>query len=281
VKLGYFGIGSGPCADPEVSARVARAAESAGFDSIWTGEHVVLPDPRVPPSPAPPEYPMLDPCIVLSYLAGATQRVLLGTGIIILPQRNPLVLAKQLASVDVLCSGRLLFGVGVGYLEPEFRALGVPFRDKGRRTDEYLDAMLAIWTQDQPRFKGQYASFEGVQARPLPVQKPHPPLVIGGHSPGAFRRAVERGSGWYGFALDLEATQSCITGIREAERRYDRPAELGRLEISVTPSLRIDAETLARYGQLGVDRLIPLTGARSGDEVVAFVEDLGELLVRG
>src|SRR5260370_30009386 len=119
MKFGLFSINNGPCASPKTAAAVARAAEAAGFESLWTGEHVVLPDPQAPPSPAPPEMPMLDPMASLSFVAAHTSRIRLGTGIIILPQRNPVVLAKELASVDVLSGGRLIFGIGVGYLKPE------------------------------------------------------------------------------------------------------------------------------------------------------------------
>src|SRR6478736_6808088 len=123
MKLAYFGINFGVCADPAVAQRVARAAEDAGLESLWTGEHVVLPDPQVPPSPSPPEVPFLDPAVSLAWVAAATTTIRLGTGIIILPQRNPAVLAKELASVDVLSKGRLVFGIGIGYLKPEFDAL--------------------------------------------------------------------------------------------------------------------------------------------------------------
>src|SRR5437762_9765006 len=143
MKFGLFACNMGPCVDPKVAARVARAAEAAGFESLWAGEHVVLPDPQAPPSPMAPTDAILDPAIALTYAAAVTTRVRLGTGIIILPQRNPLVLAKELASLDVLSGGRLTFGVGVGYLEPEFRALGAPFEDRGADTDEYLAAMRA------------------------------------------------------------------------------------------------------------------------------------------
>src|SRR3954449_3749019 len=134
LRFGLFSVNSGPCSQPATAARIARLAEAAGFDSLWAGEHVVLPDPRVPPSPMEPGDPILDPVIALTFLAAQTTRVRLGTGIIILPQRNPLVLAKELASLAVLSEGRFVFGVGVGYLEPEFRALGIPFADKGPRT---------------------------------------------------------------------------------------------------------------------------------------------------
>ncbi len=276
MKLGYFGIGSGPCAEPDTAIRAARAAEAAGFESVWTGEHVVLPSPRVPPSPVPPEFPMLHPSTALAFVAAATQTLRLGTGIVILPQRNPVVLAKELASVDVLSGGRLIFGVGVGYLKPEFDALGVSFRDKGARTDEYIDAIRALWTQPAPSFKGRFVSFEGIDAQPRPVQRPHPPVVIGGMSEGAFARAVRRGNGWYGFALDVDATARCVEGLREAAKRIERPAELGPLEISVTPAVGLDRDTLKRFEDLGVQRLIPLSPARNGDEVVEFIERTAE-----
>ena len=136
MKLGLFGINFGPCADPAAAARVATAAEAAGFESVWTGEHVVLPDPQAPPSPAPPETPMLDPAVALAHVAAHTRALRLGTGIVILPQRNPLVLAKELASVDVVSGGRLVFGLGAGYLKAEFDALGASFADRGARTSE-------------------------------------------------------------------------------------------------------------------------------------------------
>ena len=117
----------GPCATPEAAASIAKAAENAGFDSVWTGEHIVLPEPQVPPSPVPADMPFLDSAIALAYVAAQTTRIKLGTGIIILPQRNPAVLAKELASVDVLSNGRLIFGIGIGYLKPEFDAIGAPF----------------------------------------------------------------------------------------------------------------------------------------------------------
>jgi probable F420-dependent oxidoreductase len=157
MKFALFACNMGACADPKVAASVARAAEAAGFESLWVGEHVVLPDPQAPPSPVPPLTAMLDPTVSLAFLAAHTESVRLGTGIIILPQRNPLVLAKELASLDVLSGGRLIFGIGVGYLKPEFDALGVSFEQKGARTEEYLRAMIAIWTMDQPRFEGRFA----------------------------------------------------------------------------------------------------------------------------
>lgn len=279
MKFGFFGINTGALAEPSAIVRIARSAEEAGFESVWTGEHVVLPEPQVAPSPAPSRTPMLDPAVALAYVAAHTERLRLATGIIILPQRNPVVLAKELASVDVLCEGRLMVGVGAGYLEPEFAAVGAPFADRGARTDEYIDAMRALWSQDAPSFQGRYASFSGVDAHPRPVQKPGPPIVVGGTSPGALRRAVSRGNGWYGFFTDLDHTRQALEGLEKARSEVERPEALGRLEISVTPLPGVDLDTVHRYRELGVDRLTLVSTGRSADEIAAFVEDAGRSLV--
>ncbi len=218
LKFGLFSMNMDACSYPGDAARIARLAEAAGFDSLWAGEHVVLPSPQVPPSMMAPRDRILDPLITLTYLAAQTTTVRLGTGIIILPLRNPLVLAKELASLDALSGGRLLCGLGVGYVEPEFRALGIPFADRGARTDDYLAAMRAIWTQDQPAYDGRFVSFAGVEAHPQPACLP---IVTGGHSAGAYRRAVEGANGWYGFALDLAGTASALAGLRESANRYE------------------------------------------------------------
>src|SRR4051794_26436707 len=228
MKIGLFSMNTGVCADPAGAIAVAKTAEELGYDSLWVGEHVVLPDPRVPPSPMDPQDAMIDPIVALSHLAGHTSRVRLGTGIIILPQRNPVVLAKELGSLDVISGGRLLFGIGVGYLQPEFAAIGAPFDDRGPRTIEYLEAMQSLWYDEKPAYHGRLVDFEGVDAHPRPVQKPVP-IVMGGHTTSAYRRAVERGHGWYGFALDADHTAKALAGLEDAAKRYERPPSLGKL----------------------------------------------------
>jgi probable F420-dependent oxidoreductase len=280
LQFGLFSMTTGACTYPAAAARIARAAETAGFDSLWGGEHVVLPDPQAPPSPLAPGDRITDPVVTLAFLAAHTTRVRLGTGIIILPQRNPLVLAKELATLDVLSEGRLMVGIGVGYLEPEFRALGAPFEDRGRVADEYLTAMRAIWTQAKPAYRGRYATFENVQAHPQPVQRPTPPIVIGGTSVAAFRRAVQHGHGWYGFALNADATAQAVDGLRRAADQVARPAELGSLELSVTPRGRVDGALAERIAKLGVHRLIllPPRGADAGG-IEKFIAATGSELI--
>jgi probable F420-dependent oxidoreductase len=267
--IGLFAVNSHALAEPDAAARIAGLAERLRYDSLWAGEHVVVPSPRVDPSPMDPEEPILDPLVALAHLAAHTERVLLGTGVIILPQRNPVVLAKQAASLDVLSGGRLILGIGVGYLEPEMTAIGVPMEARGARSNEYLAAMRSLWHDEAPAFDGRYASFAGVDAHPRPVQRPLP-IVVGGHTEAAFRRAARHAEGWYGFLVGLRAMAQHREALDAAIERAgrDRP-----LHVSVSPSRRLDPDTVAAYADLGVDRLIviPPPGL-SLDEVADFVE---------
>jgi probable F420-dependent oxidoreductase len=255
VEIGLFSINQGVCSYPEGLARVAALAEELGYDSLWAGEHMVVPSPRVPPSPMEPTDRMLDPIPALTYAAAHTSRVLLGTGILLIPQRHPVALAKELASLDVLSNGRVLMGVGVGYLEPEMRALGVPMEDRAARTVEYLEAMHALWTMEAPSYHGRYVDFEGVDAHPRPVQADGIPIVMGGHTPPAYRRAVAFSHGWYGFGLDPEHAAESIAGLKRAADEVERKAGLPELEISVTPRGLKDG-WLEQFGEIGVDRVV-------------------------
>jgi probable F420-dependent oxidoreductase len=256
VKLGLFGVNMGVSTRPEELVATAQAAEAAGFESIWAGEHVVLPDPQAPPSPMAPQDPALDPLLALGWAAAHTSTLRIATGIVILPQRNPVVLAKQVASLDVLSHGRFTLGVGVGYLQPEFRAIGADFEHRGAVTDEYLDAMEHLWYDDHPTFHGRFADFSAVDAYPRPVQQPIP-IVIGGHTKRAYRRAVARGHGWYGFAMKPDDVAASTAGLRAAALETERPAALGPLEITVTPRGRLTAAVASAFAELGVDRLVP------------------------
>lgn len=278
MKYGVFGLNSG-AAHPHANT-LAPLAERLGYDSWWAGEHVVLPSPQVPPSPAAPETPILDPMVALPYVAALTSTMFLATGIIILPQRNPVVLAKQVASLDVVSGGRFWFGIGVGYLEPEFRAIGTPFDDRGQRTDEYLAAMQALWTQPAPvSFKGELLGFSGIDAQPRPLSGPR--IVVGGHSAPAYRRAVRSGHQWYGFFRSPEQCKQDLAALGRAAQQVERPHGLGRLEISVTPPGPITRDMVAAYAEVGVDRIVTMpalstgtgTGAGTGTAVVSAISD--------
>ena len=270
MKIALFGINTGPCASPSTAATVARAAETAGFESLWTGEHIVLPEPQMPPSPVPADTPFVDSAIALAYVAAHTKQLRLGTGIIILPQRNPVVLAKELASVDVLSNGRLIFGIGIGYLQPEFAAIGAPFDRKGPRTEEFLAAMIALWSMERPEYHGRFISFKGINAMPRPVQKPHPEIVFGGHTQAAYSRAARLAKGWFGFALDLDGAAKCVEGLKQACSEAGRRFE--DLEVSVTPRGRVDLDAAKRFAELGISRLILLHRGRDESGILDFVQ---------
>ena len=257
MKIGWFGIGSGLLADKGGVNAIGQAAEDLGFESLWVGEHPVLIDPRMSPSPLPPHTPLLDPVGVLSYLACCTSRVKLGTGIIILPLRNPVILAKQMATADVLSDGRVILGVGVGYVPGEYAAVGVDFGTRGRRADEYIDALRSLWRDDKPFCHGDFTSISGVQSRPQPTRPGGVPIVASGAARPALLRAVTRADGWYGFFVDLERCAQMLDELAQLSDELRRPAGLGKLEITVTPpGGAMSPDDVARYEELGVDRLV-------------------------
>ncbi len=269
MKIGVCSANSGPYTTRGMLVALAEAAEAAGAESIWVSEHAVLMDPRRPPSPMDPADPILDPVSALAFLAARTRSVRLGTGVLVLPLRNPVVLAKELATIDVLSGGRLIVGVGVGYVEREFGAVGVPFGDRGARAEEYLAAIRALWTQEHPSYTGRTVSFEGVQAHPHPLQRPHPPIVIGGYAPAALRRAVREADGWYGWGLDPEQAARYIGALANTAGSVTRRGGLGRLEITITPPDSVDVAAAAKYAELGVDRLNVMLPWPAGEADVA------------
>ncbi len=204
MKFGLAFANTGPFVAPDAAADLGRAAEAAGIDSLWTVEHVIVPkeyESAYPYSangkmPGSHEAPIPDPLIWLTWVGAATTTLKLATGIVILPQRNPAVLAKEVATLDQLTQGRMMLGVGVGWLEEEFDALGVPFAQRGARTDEYMNALRALWASDDASFAGDFVNWEGISMNP----KPHGgsvPLHVGGHSKRAARRAGELGDGFF------------------------------------------------------------------------------------
>ena len=201
---------------------VAKRAEELGFESVWVPEHLVLPthfESRYPYSedgvpPIDPNSPHLDPLLLLGQIAAATSRIRLGTNIFILPLRHPLVTARLVMSLDVLSAGRFSLGIGVGWLEEEFRAAGIDFRTRGARTRECVMALKALWTQDEPEFHGRFFDFGPVKFEPKPIQTPHPPILFGGETATALRRAAALGDGWYGVAHDPESAKRQVGKLR-------------------------------------------------------------------
>ncbi|WKZ83464.1 MAG: LLM class F420-dependent oxidoreductase [Acidimicrobiia bacterium] len=259
----------------------ATRAEALGFESLWTIEHVVVPAGYRSPYPysrsgrmagGREDFSSPDPLVWLAFAAAATSRIRLATGVIILPQRNPLVLAKEVATLDHLSGGRVILGVGVGWLEEEFRAIGVPFTGRGARADEYVAAMRALWTEERASYSGRFVEFDEVYLRPQPVQRPVP-IVVGGHSPRAARRAGELGDGFFPAGTDLEALPGLVATAREwAERAGRDPAAL-----EVTMGAAPSPDAVERLAAAGVDRVaVPAPPGVEGLEVVAGA--LGPLL---
>jgi probable F420-dependent oxidoreductase len=206
MKYGFTLPGRGPLAAPEKLGIIARKGEELGFDALLTGDHILVPRniSSVYPYTEGGEFPgspsgeSMEQITLLSYIAGQTSKIRLVTSVLIVPHRPPLIAAKALATLDVLSGGRLVVGVGVGWMREEFEALGLPpFEERGAVTDEYIRAFKVLWTEDNPSFEGKYISFDDISFLPKPVQKPHPPIWVGGESRPAMRRTAELADGWY------------------------------------------------------------------------------------
>jgi probable F420-dependent oxidoreductase len=206
-------------ASPEVIRRAAQRAEHLGYDGIWVSDHIVIPDSAVDRFGSM----FYEPLTVLGFAAACTSKVRLGTTVLILPYRNPVVTAKVLATLDVLSGGRATAGMGVGWTEDEFKALGVPFQERGALSDEYIAAFKVLWTQDKPAFRGSYVRFENIAFEPKPVQTPHIPIWIGGNSKRAIRRAVALGDCWHPTRPLVKDVKAGVAYLREvcAQRGRD------------------------------------------------------------
>lgn len=265
MKFGVMFANTGPFATPEGAAAIAEAAEGAGFESVWTVEHVVVPvgyESRYPYDesgrmPGGENVDIPDPLVWLSFVAARTTTLKLGTGILIANQRNPLVLAKEVATLDKLSGGRLLLGVGVGWLREEFEALGVPFEGRGRRLDEYIEVMRTLWTNDEADFHGELTSFKRAVSRPKPTNGTVP-IIIGGHSDAAARRAGRLGDGFFPGKGSNERLRELITIMRDAAREAGRDPDAIELTTGGAAAFAPDppAALRALEEDLGVDRVV-------------------------
>jgi len=288
MKFGLYAINYGTCADPDSLVRVAQYAEACGLDSLWAGEHIVLPSPQPPDYAIAPEIPFLDAVVALALAAANTTSITVATGILEVPLHQPVLLAKQLASVDRIARGRLMVGVGVGYLVPEFAALSVPLDERATRTDEHIEAMRALWTMAAPEFHGQHVDFAGIDAHPRPVHTGGPPIIIGGNSAMARRRAITSARGWIPADFDLDATRQARRALDRDLDELERPVSLGPFDFTViSPKNRLDRELVDGYRVLGVDRLVVLPGldvpterryhAVPIDDIFRTIDQLAEL----
>jgi probable F420-dependent oxidoreductase len=257
MRFGLHALGIGSGARYEVIEAVARAAERAGFATLWAGEHVVMVDrsaSRYPYNdageiPIPADVDWLDPFICLSFAAAATSTIALATGILLLPEHNPVLVAKQAASLDVLSGGRLALGVGIGWSREEFDALGVPFAHRAARAVEYVRAIRTVWRKDSASFAGRFVNFDSIRVYPKPVRERRLPIVFGGNSDPALARVAAHGDGWYGFNLEsVDAVGDRITTLRRQCARVGRDPDELSIAVAVTAAQPTDAEALARLG---------------------------------
>lgn len=283
MKIGLFATFMSPHADRTMIRDFAQQAEAIGVESIWMGEHVVLFDETEHPYPGaadgklpvPVGGGMLDTVATFGYLAGVTEHLRFGTGISLISQRNPLYTAKEFATLDWLTGGRVDFGVGVGWCKEEVIASGYGWEDRGARSDEFLALVKVLWTQSPAEFQGEHFQMAPCHMDPKPLQTPHVPIIVGGHSKPALRRAARYGNGWYGFQLNPKATQpvlDTLSALRQAEGTDQQP-----FEITITPN-RVSQEIVAEFAALGVERLVLHLGSQKPARVAERLNEVGELI---
>lgn len=283
MQVGLHALGIGDGARRDVVDAVAAAAEACGVATLWAGEHVVMTDrssSRYPYSAdgeiaVPATADWNDPLIGLAFAAAASSTIGLATGVLLLPEHNPVLVAKQVATLDALSGGRLTLGVGVGWSREEFDALGVPFARRAARTTEYVAALRTVWREDVASFDGEFVRFDGIRVNPKPVRDRRVPVVLGGNSDAALHRVAAWGDGWYGFALDDVAHVAERLGHLEALCR-EEGRDVSRLRRCVALS-RADARDVAALADLGVDELVivegpPADARRVPDWVSTLVE---------
>ncbi len=262
MKIGLHALGIGAGAQREVIDAVASAAEAGGFATLWVGEHVVAvdrPASRYPYSPTgliavPPDVAWNDPMITLSFAAAASSTIALATGILLLPEHNPLVIAKQAATLDQLSHGRLVLGVGLGWSREEFAALGVPFERRADRTEQYVQAIRTLWRDDPASFDSDFVQFQDVRMLPKPHDGRSVPVILGGNSDSALQRVAAWADGWYGFNID---SMAAVAERLEFLSARCRDAGRAMAELRCSVALR-DPEPTDRVAlaELGVDQLV-------------------------
>ncbi len=275
MKFGLRYCNTGTYVDPAKAIELAQAADEAGFESLWTVEHTVVPAGYVSAYPYAESgkmadgndaIPLPDPLIWMAYVAAATKRIKLATGILILPQHNPVVVAKQVATLDYMTGGRILLGVGVGWLKEEFEVLGVPFEDRGKRTDEYMLALRELWGSNSPTFNGEFVKFKSTYCQPQPVNG-GVPIIVGGHSKAAARRAGRFGDGFF---PARGAPRELFDIARAEAKAAGRDPE--KLELTVSMPDRL--EDMPELIKLGVSRvLVPVSGMAGLAAVISAPDD--------
>ena len=287
MKIGVFSTFMSPLATPGMIRDFGRRAEDLGLESIWMGEHVALFDRNTygyPGSkdgriPVPEGGGMLDVTATFGFLAAATQKVRLGTGVALVPQRNPVYTAKEMCTLDWLSGGRIDFGIGVGWNKEEVEACGYRWDDRGARCDEFLEVMRRLWTEPVVDFAGKWVKFETMRMDPKPVQKPHIPIIVGGYAEAAMRRAVRFGAGWYGFNRDVEGTKQMLAMLDAAFAKAGRKRDKA-FEIVITPPMSMATDAMPAYAEAGVHRLLVNLGSQKPERVEQRLAEIGQLVKR-
>ena len=277
MKFGLVPINIG-VAEPEQMITTAQAAEEAGFESVWTFEHVIVPVDYQSKYPydktgkmaAAPETPFVDPLIALTAIAAHTKTIRLATGVNIVAQTNPLLLAKQIASLDFFSGGRFMLGAGIGWLQEEFTAMGVPFERRGARFDDYMVAMQKVWSGDVVEHESDFLSWHGFKSYPLPVQKPGVPIIMGGRAGKIYQRIAKHGDGWFIPGAKPDELPTMLTDLRaacEAEgRNYDE------IELTTIWGPRGGADSLKVLADLGIARVVTVLDGSGIDSITAIAE---------
>ena len=267
MKIGIVSINVGGPSTAENMIDVVQHAEAAGIESVWTFEHVMVPtdyESKYPYAKSgkmgiPPEGWFIDPLISLAHVAAATKTIRLGTGVNIFPQTNPLLFAKQAASLDALSGGRLTLGLGIGWLAEEYRAMGTPFERRGARFDDYLEAVKKVWSGDVVEHESEFLSWHGFKSYPTPAQKPHPPILIGGVTKKTLERVVTAAQGWYAPSDAPGELAEKIGELKEMAAEASRPFD--EIDITVNWRLAKRPDALAEYEDLGINRAVVLLGS--------------------
>jgi probable F420-dependent oxidoreductase len=285
MKFGLMFANTGPFSYPESLARLAQAAEERGIESLWTVEHVVIPVGYKSPYPysrsgkipGAESVSIPDPLLALAFVAAVTKTIRLGTGILILPQRHPVYVAKEVATLDVLSNGRAILGIGSGWLAEEFAAVGVPFGERGARTDESIRAIRSLWQASPAPFSGRFYRWPAVESNPKPMQSGGVPIVIGGHSEPAARRAARFGDGFFPARGDHETLTRLFSVLR------DECAKVGRkhaeIELTTGAGSKTDVDAVKRYQEMGVRRLMISPAGFDEESVRKGLDEFAERVI--
>jgi probable F420-dependent oxidoreductase len=293
MKVGIGPIGLGPLSEADIIAHVARTAEGCGFESLWAPDHSAVPEGHQTKCPYTPDgeipggsgAPLAEPITTLAFVAGLTSKIRLATGVMILPQRHPFYVAKEIATLDQVSKGRALLGIGSGWCAEEFTALGLDFHQRGKRTDEAMQALRVLWREDPSTFRGAHFNFERIRSFPKPVQTGSVPILVGGHSRAAARRAARYGDGFYPLTPIVDSDIARIDFLQEINRMIgivkEECEKVGRKfdDFDLTAAASPDLDFIRRLEDIGVARACFNCGGSDRDAISRTLEKIGDQII--